>query len=176
GGGGDAARARGRGAGPVPAAAGGGRGGGAAEGERRDRGGAAVRARRPGGPRRALPPLRRLRPQADRFEPAVGGAGSHLADPPRILSRHARERGVSGLLVPLRIGRGDVVAVAGAGGKTTLIYRLAAQARRSGLRVLLTSTTPMGTLPEATTGPVLVEAEGDPQPGRERELSRGRLV
>jgi probable selenium-dependent hydroxylase accessory protein YqeC len=83
---------------------------------------------------------------------------------------------VSGLLGPLRIGRGDVVAVAGAGGKTTLVYRLAEEARRSGLRVLVTATTHMGTLPEATTGPVFIEADGDPEPGLERELSRGGLV
>jgi len=83
---------------------------------------------------------------------------------------------VSGLLGALRIGRGDVVAVAGAGGKTTLVYRLAAEARRSGLRVLVTATTHMGTLPEATTGPVFVEADGDGQSGLERELSRGGLV
>lgn len=49
----------------------------------------------------------------------------------------------------------------GAGGKTTLVYRLAAEARAGGLRVLVTTTTHMGTLPEATTGHVLVEAEGD---------------
>lgn len=55
----------------------------------------------------------------------------------------------------------DVVAVAGAGGKTTLVYRLAEEARRCGLRVLVTTTTHMGTLPEATTGPVFVEADGD---------------
>lgn len=83
---------------------------------------------------------------------------------------------MSGLLGPLRIGRGDVVAVAGAGGKTTLVYRLAEEARRSGLRVLVTATTHMGTLPEATTGPVFIEADGDPEPGLERELSRGGLV
>src|SRR6185295_6956166 len=65
---------------------------------------------------------------------------------------------VSGLLGLLRIGRGDVVAVAGAGGKTTLVYRLAAEARTLGLRVVVTTTTHMGTLPEATTGPVFVEA------------------
>ncbi|HEY3122279.1 MAG TPA: putative selenium-dependent hydroxylase accessory protein YqeC, partial [Vicinamibacteria bacterium] len=41
----------------------------------------------------------------------------------------------------------DVVAVAGAGGKTTLVYRLAEEARRCGLRVLVTTTTHMGTLP-----------------------------
>jgi probable selenium-dependent hydroxylase accessory protein YqeC len=83
---------------------------------------------------------------------------------------------VSGLLDPLRIGRGDVVAVAGAGGKTTLLYRLAAEARRSGLCVLVTATTHMATLPEATTGPVFVEADGDPQPELERALSGGGLV
>lgn len=47
----------------------------------------------------------------------------------------------------------------GAGGKTTLVYRLAAEARPLGWRVLVTTTTHMGTLAEATTGPVLVEAE-----------------
>jgi probable selenium-dependent hydroxylase accessory protein YqeC len=54
-----------------------------------------------------------------------------------------------------------VVAVAGAGGKTTLVYRLADEARERGLRVLVTTTTHMGTLPEATTGPLFVEAEGE---------------
>ena len=83
---------------------------------------------------------------------------------------------MSGLLGPLGIGRGDVVAVAGAGGKTTLIYRVAAEARRAGLRVLVTATTHMGTLPAATTGPVFVEADGDVQSGLERELARGGLA
>ncbi len=64
------------------------------------------------------------------------------------------------LLVPLGIGRGDVVAVVGAGGKTTLVYALAAQARARGWRVLVTTTTHMGTLPEATTGPLFVESDG----------------
>jgi len=64
-----------------------------------------------------------------------------------------------GLLTALGIGRGDVVSVVGAGGKTTLVYRLAAEARSAGWRVLVTTTTHMGTLAEATTGPVLVEAE-----------------
>lgn len=67
-----------------------------------------------------------------------------------------------GLVARLGLVRGHVVAVAGAGGKTTLIYRLASEAAAAGLRVLVTTTTHMGTLPEATTGPVLVEAEGDP--------------
>jgi probable selenium-dependent hydroxylase accessory protein YqeC len=55
---------------------------------------------------------------------------------------------------------GGVAAVAGAGGKTTLVYTLAAQAHAAGLRVLVTTTTHMGTLPEEVTGPVFVEAEG----------------
>jgi probable selenium-dependent hydroxylase accessory protein YqeC len=65
------------------------------------------------------------------------------------------------LLHALGFGRGDVVAVAGAGGKTTLVYRLAREAREAGLSVLVTSTTHMGTMPEAVTGPVLLEEEGD---------------
>jgi molybdenum cofactor cytidylyltransferase len=67
---------------------------------------------------------------------------------------------MNGLLVPLGIGRGDVVAVVGAGGKTTLVYALAAEARGRNWRVLVTTTTHMGTLPEATTGPLLVESDG----------------
>lgn len=65
------------------------------------------------------------------------------------------------LVHALGVGRGDVVAVAGAGGKTTLVYRLAREAREAGLRVIVTSTTHMGTLPEDVTGPVLLEEEGD---------------
>jgi probable selenium-dependent hydroxylase accessory protein YqeC len=83
---------------------------------------------------------------------------------------------VSGLVGPLRIGRGDVVAVAGAGGKTTLIYRVAAEARAAGLRVLVTTTTHMATLPEATTGPVVVEAGGDAGSAIEHALSRVGLA
>ena len=65
------------------------------------------------------------------------------------------------LVHALGVGRGDVVAVAGAGGKTTLVYRLAREAREAGLRVIVTSTTHMGTLPEEITGPVIMEDEGD---------------
>ena len=65
------------------------------------------------------------------------------------------------LVQALGLGRGDVVAVAGAGGKTTLVYRLAAEAQEAGLRVLVTSTTHMGTLPESITGPVLLEEEAE---------------
>ena len=66
------------------------------------------------------------------------------------------------LLHVLGLGRGDVAAVAGAGGKTTLVYRLASEARAAGLRVLVTTTTHMGTLPEDMTGPVIMEDEADP--------------
>ena len=69
------------------------------------------------------------------------------------------------LLGCLGIARRDVVSVAGAGGKTTLVYRLADEARQAGWRVLVTTTTHMGWLPETVTGPVFVEAEGDPGEG-----------
>jgi probable selenium-dependent hydroxylase accessory protein YqeC len=52
------------------------------------------------------------------------------------------------------------VALAGAGGKTTLAYRLAREAREAGLSVIVTTTTHMGTLPGETTGPVFTNAEG----------------
>ena len=57
------------------------------------------------------------------------------------------------------IRRGDVVAVVGAGGKTTLVYRLASEARAAGLTVLVTTTTHMGALDEEVTGPVLIDGE-----------------
>jgi len=57
------------------------------------------------------------------------------------------------------IVRGDVVAVVGAGGKTTLVYRMASEARASGLTVLVTTTTHMGAMDEEMTGPVLVDGE-----------------
>jgi probable selenium-dependent hydroxylase accessory protein YqeC len=71
----------------------------------------------------------------------------------------------------LRVQRGDVVAVAGAGGKTTLCYRLAGEARAAGLTVLVTTTTHMGSLPRATTGPVVVEAEGPATEALRRALA-----
>jgi molybdenum cofactor cytidylyltransferase len=77
---------------------------------------------------------------------------------------------VTSLLQALGLGRGDVGAVAGAGGKTTLVYRLAAEARAAGLRVLVTSTTHMGMLPEAVTGPVILEAEGEAGPRLEKVM------
>ncbi|MET0554199.1 MAG: selenium cofactor biosynthesis protein YqeC [Vicinamibacteria bacterium] len=48
------------------------------------------------------------------------------------------------LLVPLGIGRGEVVAAVGAGGKTSLLRALAAEAEALGWTVLVTSTTHMG--------------------------------
>ena len=76
------------------------------------------------------------------------------------------------LLHALALGSGDVVAIVGAGGKTTLVHRLADEARRAGLRALATSTTHMGTLPEAVTGPVVFEAEGGPLPALADALRR----
>lgn len=75
------------------------------------------------------------------------------------------------MLEALGVRRGDVVAVAGAGGKTTLCYAMAAEARAAGWSVLVTTTTHMGVLPRATTGPVFVEAEGDPRGGLQRALA-----
>jgi probable selenium-dependent hydroxylase accessory protein YqeC len=49
---------------------------------------------------------------------------------------------------------GGVVAIAGAGGKTALLYALAGEARAAGLRVLVTSTTHMGAPRE---GPAIFE-------------------
>ena len=72
----------------------------------------------------------------------------------------------------LGVRRGDLVAVVGAGGKTTLCYRMAEDARSAGLRVLVTTTTHMGTLPEATTGPLFVDAEGDETAAVQSALAR----
>jgi probable selenium-dependent hydroxylase accessory protein YqeC len=58
--------------------------------------------------------------------------------------------------------------VVGAGGKTTLVYRLAAEARSEGWRVLVTTTTHMGTMDHASTGPVLIDSES----AVEAELAR----
>jgi probable selenium-dependent hydroxylase accessory protein YqeC len=77
------------------------------------------------------------------------------------------------MLGALGIRRGDVVAVAGAGGKTTLCYGLAAEARRQGWRVLVTATTHMGTLLPETTGPVFLESEGDTEAGLRSALAGG---
>ena len=75
------------------------------------------------------------------------------------------------LLDLLGLQDGGVAAVAGAGGKTTLVYALAAQAHADGRRVLVTTTTHMGALPEEVTGPVFVEAEGAVGPALARALA-----
>jgi molybdenum cofactor cytidylyltransferase len=74
------------------------------------------------------------------------------------------------LLEALGIRRGDVVSIAGAGGKTTLIYRLAAEARAEGWTALVTTTTHMGRIPEASTGPVWIESEIDSETSLEEAL------
>ncbi|HXV60610.1 MAG TPA: selenium cofactor biosynthesis protein YqeC [Vicinamibacteria bacterium] len=59
----------------------------------------------------------------------------------------------------MSVGRGDIVSVVGAGGKTTLVYALAIELRKRGLSVVVTSTTHMQMPPRATTAPPLVVAE-----------------
>jgi probable selenium-dependent hydroxylase accessory protein YqeC len=76
------------------------------------------------------------------------------------------------LLAALGVARGDFVSVAGAGGKTTLIFGLAAEARALGWRVLVTTTTHMGSLPLSVTGPVIREGEGSAEPALEEALAR----
>jgi probable selenium-dependent hydroxylase accessory protein YqeC len=75
------------------------------------------------------------------------------------------------ILDALGIRRGDVLAVAGAGGKTTLCFALAAAARRRGWRVLVTTTTHMGSLPLETTGPVFVDSQGGADEGLQAALA-----
>jgi probable selenium-dependent hydroxylase accessory protein YqeC len=87
-------------------------------------------------------------------------------------SRTPTPKGSVSLLLALGVGKGDVVAVAGAGGKTTLVFRLAAEARAAGLRVLVTTTTHMGMLPLAVTGPVVMDAEGGADAALEEALNR----
>jgi probable selenium-dependent hydroxylase accessory protein YqeC len=68
-----------------------------------------------------------------------------------------------------------VVALAGAGGKTTLLGRLRDEAQAAGLRVLITTTTHMGF--RSGQGPVFLEAEGDPRAALERALrEQGRAT
>lgn len=81
------------------------------------------------------------------------------------------------LFEALGVRAGDVVSVVGAGGKTHLLYALAEQARERGLGVLVTTTTHMGALPERTTGPLLVEAEGAGDAELDEALAReGRVT
>ena len=61
-----------------------------------------------------------------------------------------------GLAEALSVGAGDVVSLVGAGGKTTVLYALAADLRKRGLSVVMTSTTHMQMPVTATTMPPLV--------------------
>jgi len=76
----------------------------------------------------------------------------------------------------LGLGRGDVVALVGAGGKTTLLHRLASEARAAGLRVLATTTTHTGSAFEELTGPVLFEEDGATEAMLVDALQRHRQV
>jgi probable selenium-dependent hydroxylase accessory protein YqeC len=64
-----------------------------------------------------------------------------------------------GLLSAVGAKKADVIAVVGAGGKTTLVYGLAAEARAAGLSVLVTTTTHTRTLAAEIAGPVLFDAD-----------------
>ncbi len=70
---------------------------------------------------------------------------------------------MSGLCEALGCGRGDVVALAGAGGKTTLAYALCADARAAGMRAVVTATTHMGE-PPAGAGPLVLWDDGRGRP------------
>lgn len=78
----------------------------------------------------------------------------------------------AGLLAPLGAGRGSLVSVVGAGGKTTLVYRMAAEACGLGLRVIVTATTHMGGLPPSVTGPLILSAEAGAESALTRALER----
>ncbi len=81
------------------------------------------------------------------------------------------------LLALLGVGRGSLVSVVGAGGKTTLVYRMAAEARRLGLSVLVTATTHMGRLPRSVTGPLILSAEAGAESAVRQALkSQGRAT
>ena len=63
---------------------------------------------------------------------------------------------VFGLADALSVGKGDVVSLVGAGGKTTVLYALTVALQRQGLSVIATSTTHMQMPMTATTMPPLV--------------------
>ncbi len=64
-----------------------------------------------------------------------------------------------GLTDTLRIIKGDVVSIVGAGGKTTTLYGIASELRHHGLTVITTATTNMQTPRHTTTMPPIVYAE-----------------
>lgn len=80
----------------------------------------------------------------------------------------------TGLYAALGFERG-IAAVVGAGGKTTLLFRLAEEAHAAGRRVLITTTTHMGA--PSGRGPVLFEEAGDVSAELQAALDReGRAV
>lgn len=64
-----------------------------------------------------------------------------------------------GLVEALAVGKGDVVSLVGAGGKTTVLYALSMELRRRGLSVVATSTTHLQMPVAAATTPPLVVVE-----------------
>ena len=66
-----------------------------------------------------------------------------------------------GLMESLRLGKGDVVSLVGAGGKTTLLYLLSNEMRRHGLSVITTSTTHMQIPNLGMTIPPIVFADDE---------------
>jgi len=79
------------------------------------------------------------------------------------------------VLSALPFSRGDIVALVGAGGKTSLAYRLAGEAEEAGLKVLVTATTHMGTMAESTMGRLFLDGEG-PLEGFAEALAQGRVT
>lgn len=70
--------------------------------------------------------------------------------------RGARIDSGFGLVEALSVGRGDVVSLVGAGGKTTVLYALATDLRRRGLSVVATCTTHTQMPSTGHTAPPLV--------------------
>lgn len=67
-----------------------------------------------------------------------------------------------GLAEAFRVGKGDVVSLVGAGGKTTTLYALSTELRRRGLTVVVTTTTHLQTPdPDSafTTPPIVFASE-----------------
>ncbi len=78
--------------------------------------------------------------------------------PPRLPAHGAVQRSVT-LAEALGVGAGEVVAFIGAGGKTTAMYRLAADLAARGLHVIVTTTTKI-LPPDRPDVALLLEGEG----------------
>lgn len=63
-----------------------------------------------------------------------------------------------GLVEALSVGKGDVVSLVGAGGKSTVLYAISLELRRRGLSVVATATTHLQMPAAGTTAPPLVVA------------------